>query len=153
MSRFGIFALTFVCFALPPFAQAEDYTVQIGAFREAPSDFAIAAEAVGEVRTSQTAEGLTRVRIGSYDSAEAAEVARAALLGAGYAGAFVIRASGTRDVVSASPRGTATADPLADLPESIRSRVVLLDGVYHVKDGDVFTPLDRVLEERGATAR
>ena len=142
--RFPFLVLVVLVLAPVP-SSAGDYTVQIGAFREAPDDFAIAAETVGEVRTSSTAQGLTRYRVGSYDSQDAAETARLALVGAGYGDAFVIRSRRARLDPTPAPVAATTGDPLAGVPASLRSRVVLLDGTYHVKDGDSFTPLAEAL--------
>ena len=141
--RFALIAASCALFAAA--ASAGDYTVQIGAFRDAPEDFALAAETVGDVRTSSTTEGLTRFRVGSYDSEDAAENARLALVGAGYGDAFVIRSRLARVDQRPSSVARATGDPLAGVPASLRSRVVLLDGAYHVKDGDTFTPLAEAL--------
>lgn len=136
-------------------AQAGDYTVQIGAFRSAPADFAAAAERVGALHTTQTEQGVTRYRIGDYASKDEAESARAALVEAGYTDAFVIRARGGRRA-STSPTstearrpGSRSGDPLAGLPAELRARIVLLDGAYHVKDGDRFIPLEEALRAEG----
>ncbi|MEM9175333.1 MAG: SPOR domain-containing protein [Myxococcota bacterium] len=130
-------------------AQAGDYTVQIGAFRNAPGGFAAEAEAVGPLRTTENAEGVTRFRIGEYGSVSEAEIARAALVAAGYADAFVIRARGGAPVAArtAEPMRSSrrAADPLAGVPANLRARVVVLDGAYHVKDGERFIPLDEAL--------
>ena len=132
---------------LASLAQAGDYTVQIGAFRNPPADYAVRAESVGPLQTTRTAEGVTRFRIGEYASEAEADVARIALVEAGYADAFVIRARGARRVTTIpAPRTESrSGDPLAGVPAHLRSRVVLLDGVYHVKDGDRFTPLEEAL--------
>lgn len=137
--------------ALASLAQAGDYTVQIGAFRNPPADFARAAESVGPLQTTRTAAGVTRYRIGEYASEDEADVARIALVEAGYADAFVIRAGGARRVASIPPPRTESppGDPLAGVPDHLRARVVLLDGVYHVKDGDRFTPLEEALRAEG----
>ena len=131
-------------------AQAGDYTVQIGAFRNAPVDFASAAEDVGSLVTSQTEEGVTRYRIGEYASFRAADEARRALVEAGYADAFVIRARGVgRAAARATESRRPEGDPLAGIPADLRARVVILDGAYHVKDGDRFTPLEEALRAEG----
>lgn len=143
--------------------EAGEWSVQIGAFRDAPAGYTAAAEEVGPLSTTQNAAGVTRFQIGRYDSRDAAANALAALVGAGYADAFIVKKNVKKNVKKgagpkmarattsepATPvrvsRSSESSDPLADVPESIRSRVVVLDGRYHVKDGDEFTPLDQAL--------
>lgn len=139
-------------------ASAGNFTVQIGAFRDAPSGFASAASEIGDLRTTRTDGGITRYRIGDFDTLTAAEAARTRLIGAGYRDAYVVqtrRSPGSPRVTAAaapapSPRPASTArDPLAGVPASIRSQVVLLDGRYHVKEGDRFIQLEQYLRENG----
>ena len=151
----GVFALC-LGFSFASLAQAGDYTVQIGAFRNAPAGFSSAAERVGPLRTTLTANGVTRYRIGDFASRDAADAARDALVEAGYPDAFVIRSRGAAEMTAVrSPTAPAmrdadVGDPLANLPAHLQSRVVLLDGEYHVKDGDRFIKLDEALRNEGA---
>ena len=91
--------------------------------------------------------------------AEAA-VARSALLGAGYAGAFIVtKETAPNSAVPSIPDPTREksapeaalgpardADLLAEVPDALRDRVVILDGRVHVIDGDEFIPLEVYLE-------
>lgn len=123
-------------------ATAGEYSVQIGAFRDVESGYAERATAVGELYTERTRAGVTRFQIGRFASKQAAQAARSALIGAGYADAFVVE----KAVADASrPDAAPSADPLASVPDSLRSRVVLLDGAYQVKEGDRFVPLAEAL--------
>lgn len=142
-------------------AVAGEFAVQIGAFRQAPSGFAEAATKVGALVTSETPEGVTRFQIGQFDSMAAAETAKSALIGAGYADAYIVQKNvslqRSRDEqlmqpmqpTSQSPRANVAIslgnDPLAGLSESLRSRVVILDGAYYVKEGDQFIPLSEAV--------
>jgi len=141
---------------------AEEYSVQIGAFRKPAPSFTEKAAAVGKLYTTKTASGLTRIQVGRFASKQEAAVAKAALLGAGYADAFVVRkgvaaartSSTRKDTTQTAPGSPRPAesgvlraspvdrDPLAGVPEDLRDRVVILDGRLHVVEGDQFTPLD-----------
>lgn len=129
---------------------ADDYVVQIGALESPSERFAEPAQAIGDVRTSRAREGLTRYRVGSFPTKSAAEQALARLRAAGYQDAFVLRTASVPEgaalpAVSAAPPAT---DELAGLPENLRRRVVYLDGVLHVKEGERFTKLSDYLRSQ-----
>lgn len=131
-------------------AQAADYVVQIGAFRNPASDFGELAAEYGTVSTSQSPSGLTRFQVGAFASESEARRALARLRAVGYADAFVLRKGNGNNFVSdlpavgaappsQSPRGRSAVERL---PADLRSQAVYLDGVLHIKDGDRFIPLD-----------
>lgn len=137
--------------------RADEYRVQIGAFRSPEASFAAAAESVGPVHHSKTAEGVVRIQVGRYATEEEASAARAMLLDAGYTGAFVVRTD--RDAAPAVPSApsvpstpsdpsTPKSDPLAGVPLALRDRVVILDGRIHVVEGDDLIPLDLYLRSQ-----
>ena len=136
-----------------------EYSVQIGAFKEPAPSFTAAAEKVGKLYRSKSPTGLTRLQVGRFATKKEASIARTALLGAGYEGAFVVekgvslraatdaaRTSNTTRTYSA-PRTAPAADPMAGVPADLRDRVVILDGRLHVVEGETFTPLDRYLRD------
>lgn len=150
----AILAMTMLLLS-PLTASAEEYSVQIGAFRDVAPSFTQGAEKVGKLYKTKTASGITRIQVGRFASKEEAAIAKTALLGAGYADAFVVRKGVA--AVRAAPtekraRGSessvlrpsaAVRDPLAGVPEDLRDRVVILDGRLHVVEGDRFIPLDQ----------
>lgn len=125
-------------------AWANDYVVQVGALERPSEPFAERARTIGAVSTSQTDEGMTRYRVGPFSTKVEAEQAKAELRAAGYEDAFVLqtrRSSRTAELPPVSAGPESAADEVAALPEDLRRRVVYLDGVLHVKEGDRFTKL------------
>lgn len=139
-------------------AAADEYSVQIGAFERPDPKFAEAAEEIGKLYRSRNGNGMTRIQVGRYGSLEEANVALRALNGAGYADAYVVNKSArlsdalaggeyvqtsTRTasaITSTGPRADESS-LLANVPEEVRSRTVLLDGRLHVMEGNRFIPL------------
>jgi cell division septation protein DedD len=128
-------------------AGAADYTVQIGAFRNPDPSFAESASRLGSVHTSRSEAGLTRFLVGRFPTRSAAQALLEKLRGAGYSDAFVRRADPAPNLpdVAQGPRPSAAAETgdasLESLPADVRDKVVRLDGVLHIKEGDRFTPL------------
>lgn len=141
-------------FMLSDTARAAEFSVQIGALRKPDASFPAAAAEIGSIHKSTTRSGLTRYQVGRFSSRAKAEDAASALRAAGYATAYVVQkgvrvaapvakaATSLPDVASAPPKND-PPDLLASVPESLRSRVVLLDGRLHVHEGDSFIPLDQ----------
>ncbi len=155
-SRLAPLVSLLLLIAAPSFAGEGDYSVQIGAFREAPGGFADAAKKVGKLYTTTNRQGITRLQVGRYDDLAAARAAMNALRGAGYADAFVVQKNVARAAVPADApkpiRATTTArqvvrDPLAGVPEELHDRVVMLDGRPHIKEADRFVPLATYLAD------
>lgn len=168
----AVFALsTLGAVLLPSIAQAE-FSVQIGAFREPAPTFTDKAEKVGKLYRSKSPAGLVRLQVGRFATKKEANVARSALLGAGYDGAFVVQKgvrlqartdqyegmqdaqfvdSPTSDTYTSrtySGQTQPSGDPMAGVPADLRDRVVILDGRLHVVEGNQFTPLDQYLRNR-----
>lgn len=135
-------------FAVSPVANA-DYAVQIGAYEKPSLLDSTAAEEVAQVRTRESASGVTRILVGRFSSNADARAALAALKAAGYSDAFIIRTSddAMADADSAAPsRRSASAvsqRQWSHLSADLRAKLVLLDGRPHVKDGATFTPLEK----------
>jgi cell division septation protein DedD len=127
-------------------ALADDYVVQIGAFRQPQADFAERARQVGTVTLSTGTSGLTRFQVGGFATQREAREALTQLRAAGYADAFVRRLASTAAPLEDLPAVGAGPPPhntsrLDALPADLRAKVVYLDGVLHVKEGDRFIPL------------
>lgn len=132
---------------------AVDYAVQIGAFKQVPqSSYLDAANSYGSILRLDAGDGVTAYSIGPFGSRDDAETTRGLLLDH-YPDAFIRQVSDGQ-IVSAP---TATSDArassaptrviagagndLSGLTAEERQRVVYLDGVLHIKEGDSFTPL------------
>ncbi|MFK7898181.1 MAG: SPOR domain-containing protein [Myxococcota bacterium] len=141
-------------------AAADEYSVQIGAFERPDPNFAAAAEEIGKLYQSRNVNGVTRIQIGRYGSLEEANVALRALNGAGYTDAYVVNKSARlSDSVEAGQLGQTTSRSsrtaaitstrsrrdesalMANVPDELRGRTVLLDGRLHVMEGNRFIPL------------
>lgn len=138
---------------------AAEYAIQVGAFKSPTQTFAENLRSYGEVNTSQSSSGITIFTVGRYGSVDEAK-GDLNRIAADYPGAFVRNmpsAAGSVDVASmASGASTAATRKVAtqqrkkspdtqlwdSLSDSERRRVVYLDGVLHLKQGDQFVPLD-----------
>jgi len=132
---------------------AAEYAIQVGAFKNPNAGYAENLRGYGEVNTAQS-NSITVFTVGRYGSvAEAnADLGR---IEADYPGAFVRNMpAAARSVATASPRPTAAVQSTStrirttpdtqlweSLSDSERRRVVYLDGVLHLKQGDQFVPL------------
>ena len=128
---------------------AEPFVVQIGAFRNPQADFGARAAEFGTLSTSRSPEGLTRFEVGTFANEREARRALASIHAAGYTDAFVRRQHAGSRILNIRDLPAVGAGPgdrhearLARLPSELRSRVVILDGVLSVKEGERFIPLD-----------
>ncbi|MEM1229179.1 MAG: SPOR domain-containing protein [Pseudomonadota bacterium] len=163
-ARRGGISLALACLALcaTGAAQAEDYTIQIGAFSTPSDRFAASARSEGTLYYTARDGGMVALSIGRYASFAAAQNQLAQLQDS-YPDAYVRRAdpdaaqrwpgggagiaaetaSATRAARGSAARRTNAPDDaiLATLSEAERKNVVYLDGKLHVKEGNRFTPL------------
>ena len=145
-----------------------EYTIQVGAFSKPSQAFADQLRELGEVNTAQNGRGMTVFTVGRYESASAAkaDVERVRLR---YADAFVrampeaarsasvaMTTPAPRQPQAASPArsrlvsGTSQNSELWDgLTDEERRRVVYLDGVLHLKQGESFVPLAEYRRQSG----
>ncbi len=140
-------------------ARAAEFTIQVGAFKNPSQAFADEVRQYGEVNTAQNSNGITVFTVGRYNSKDSAK-ADLDRVRAKYPGAYLrnMPSAARQQTASpsitavqqtnAAPRNTvaaASATPEAALWESLtdaeRRRVVYLDGVLHLKQGDNFVPL------------
>ena len=133
-----------------------DYTVQIGAYAKPELADRAGARNVAEVHFLESTSGLTRIVVGRFRSSAEAQPALDALKAAGYHDAFISRVSG--DLLSAGDeplrmRVSPARDSRRDwthLSKELRAKLVLLDGLPYIKEGDTFTALE---EYRGQLFR
>ncbi len=150
-----------------------DYTVQIGAFSKPSDAFAAPARSIGQVNTTATSNGITIFTVGDFDTMTSAKDALDSLRN-DYPDAFVRNIPGSRKPVAASrpaePTTTGMATPTPTEPKTRRltatqgssedsqlwnsltdderKRVVYLDGVLHLKQGERFVPLAEYRREQ-----
>lgn len=147
-------------------ASASEYTIQVGAFKNPSQSYADSLRSLGEVNTAQSSSGVTVFTVGRYNSVDAAK-GDLNRIADQYPGAFVRNmpasarsaefASNGGSTSSASEsapaRETGNSSPDTQLWESLseseRRRVVYLDGVLHLKQGDQFVPLDEYRRSQG----
>jgi hypothetical protein len=151
--------LAFCLSILPAIAIAEEFAVQIGAFRQAEAQYLEPATNYGELLAATRADGITQYSVGPFASIEDAQTALA-LLRAHYPDAF-LRAAQKRartitpgtmtalaDIPPAAPaKPDSGAAPVleptlwATLNQTEKANVVYLDGVLHIKQGERLIPL------------
>ncbi len=134
---------------------AAEYTIQVGAFKNPSQSYAENLRSYGEVNSSQSSSGVTVFTVGRYSSVDEAK-SDLNRIASDYPGAFVRNlpssASSTGNISSTrspapskaatqSSRKTPDTQLWESLSESERRRVVYLDGVLHLKQGDQFVPL------------
>lgn len=139
---------------------AAEYAIQVGAFKSPSQSYAENLRSYGEVNSSQSSSGATVFTVGRYSSVDEAK-GDLNRIASDYPGAFVRNlpssasssgnVSNNRQLASqkAAPRKAATPQSRQtpdtqlweSLSESERRRVVYLDGVLHLKQGDQFVPL------------
>lgn len=135
-------------------ALAVDYAVQIGAFKQVPeSGYLDAASSYGSLIQTDAGDGVTAYALGPFSSRVDAETSLA-LVQTHYPDAFIRQVGDSQEVSQpASNRGqsigqtpaparvVAGGGDLSSLSAEERGRIVYLDGVLHIKEGDTFTPL------------
>ncbi len=148
-----------------------EYAVQVGAFSKPSQAFADAVRELGEVNTAQSDAGITVFTVGRYATVDAAQ-ADLARIQTTYPDAFVRNMpAGARQpqdlpqdnaVVAAVDKTpgadksryvsgtTEDSDLWNSLSDEERRRVVYLDGVLHVKQGEQFVPLTDYRREAAA---
>ncbi len=154
-----VMAFTALLLASPAFAE---YTIQVGAFGKPSQAFADRVRELGEVNTTQNARGMTVFTVGRYATSDAAN-ADIERVRREFPDAFVRSMPDSARSPDAKANAVAAADDTqgaerAGYPRLIsgttrdselwnslsaeeRRRVVYLDGVLHVKEGESFVPL------------
>ena len=142
-------------------AMAAEFTIQVGAFKNPSQAFAEEVRQYGEVNSAQNGRGITIFTLGRYGSKGEAQADLARIQDA-YPGAYVRNmpssartpnlaessaAPSTAKASKATSIVSSTSTPEAALWESLtdaeRRRVVYLDGVLHLKQGENFVPLSQ----------
>lgn len=134
--------------AQPSVAQ---YAVQVGAYKDPSTIDTGQLGTFGDVQLNPGADGITRIRVGSFATAQAADSTLRALRNAGYSDAYIMasnrRASTaysapTRARVDNDDLGTRYLAAKAKLPAASEGQIVVVDGRLMLKLGDQFRPLD-----------
>ena len=108
-----------------------------------------------EIYTEKTNTGLTRVKVGSYNSKIDAEQDLNTVKSKGFPDAFVTTYNGNKSTVppkehhehtSDNKHSHSTQEPpaLMRLTEEQKRNVVYLDGVLHLHENGTFTPLSKL---------
>lgn len=128
---------------------AGDYAIQLSATKTpALSQFA-SLEEFGNLYTTNADNGLIRTRLGPFYGKEKALEALAKVHTAGFQNAILVNADTNSNI-----NNTVTTNSENYLQDSVewqsldskqQANVVNLDGVLHIKEGDNFTPLSKVL--------
>lgn len=137
---------------------AAEYAIQVGAFKSPSQNYAENLRSYGEVNSSQSSSGVTVFTVGRYSSVDEAK-SDLNRIASDYPGAFVrnlpssassasnignigsTRSAAPRKAATQQSRKTPDTQLWESLSESERRRVVYLDGVLHLKQGDQFVPL------------
>ncbi len=139
--------VTFMVAAGPSIA--DDYVVQFGALKQPYEAYSEKARRIGRVYTVTTTSGFTLYKMGPFESDASAMEAMEKLRSLGYRDAY-IKDDGSKSeaitprMVNSTSKTSKDIDPLmavAALPDAVRSKLVYVDGVLHVKEGDQFIPL------------
>lgn len=138
-------------------ATAGHFTIQVGAYKDLSREVLDKAESLGAVDTVRSGS-ITKVTVGEYSDRATASAALPAVQSAGFSDAFVRQVEHSDGSASASAKTPAHGahahgkDTHVHLPQAIekriselteeqKSKVVLLDGKLHLKEGNTFTPL------------
>ena len=138
-------------FALPP-AQAANYSVQIGAYKDPAAAETKRASDIGEITMHPGRDGLTRIRVGHFESEQDAQTALQRVRAAGYADAYISdergRPVGHHEQRLPLSRPTAYSEDKrlsaakAKIPADQHRNIVYLDGRLMLKEGNTFRSLD-----------
>jgi len=129
-----------------------EFTIQVGAFKNPSEAFANQVREYGEVNTAQSGNDITVFMVGRFDTLAQANNGLAQVRSA-YPSAFVRNMPAAARRATAQPNTASAANTAAAetstpdtqlwaaLSDDERRRVVYLDGVLHLKQGDQFIPL------------
>jgi len=155
------FFTSFFAFAtLSSSVNADNFGIQIGAYKNLSEEALERANALGDLQTVQSGN-FTRVLVGSYSSRKDAQAQLSSIQAKGYTDAFVTtinRSSSTQahsHAVSASHNSSHVSSghghthlpnhinsKLSGLSNEELSKAVILDGKLHFKEGDRFIPVN-----------
>lgn len=147
--RFNRLTVIFILMVTAGPSTAEEYVVQFGALKQPYEAYAEKARQIGSVLKVPTTSGFTRYELGPYESGASAREAMGRLRSVGYRDAYV-KGGGSQPTISTTRLAPTKAKPskavearqaIPPLPDDVRSKLVYVDGVLHVKEGDRFTPL------------
>jgi len=122
------------------------YNIQLGAYQRYVEDNFVRLEQYGSVHTENIERGLTRVRIGHYESPSDARKALRQIQASGFQDAFIVTtvtdsAELTADFAAQTQSRPETMPIWQELSDEQRRNVVYLDGVLYMKEGNDFISL------------
>lgn len=140
---------------------ADNFGVQIGAYKNLSDNVLDKASALGDIQTIKSGS-VTRVVVGSYSSRKSAQTDLDRAQAAGYSDAFITRLDRTKSLPASYSSNSAHSHTsstgshghghthlpnhinakLKGLSDEELSRAVILDGKLHFKEGDRFIPID-----------
>ena len=122
------------------------YDIQLGAYKRYLDDNFIHLAQYGSLHTKNTKSGLTRVRIGHYESQSEARKALKQIQASGFRDAFIVTsvtdsADLTADFAVETYSRPETMPIWQQLSDDQRRNVVYLDGALYIKEGNDFISL------------
>ncbi len=143
----GLFAL-FLTVSFSSFAHEEHYVVQIAAVKTLDVIAYEAAKEYGTLEILNSADGINRVQLGDFKKRLDAERALKKVRALGFSDAFILFKHGDdldiEDSVASSVGDPVSHPAWKHLTAEQRDNIVILDGIFHVKEGDEFVPLGRL---------
>ncbi len=126
------------------------YDIQLGAYKQYLEDNFLHLEEYGSLHTKNTKSGLTRVRIGHYESQSEAKQALKQIQANGFRDAFVVTSVSHPADLSAELAVENYSRPETmpiwqQLSNEQRRNVVYLDGVLYMKEGNDFISLSEYI--------
>ena len=154
---------TLLLLLLSTTANANDFTVQVGAFQELTQEAISKAEQHGSVYQSLGKDNLTRLHIGRFSNRIEAEEKRDQLRNAGYNDAFIAQilvSKSTTNITNvvksnehsyapktASQNHYSSHDKLAGLSADERSKAVYVDGKMRIHSNGQFYTLEQYRQQ------
>ncbi len=135
--------------SFPAIAHGGQYVVQLAAVKNFDASIYKNTEQFGELRISKYEGGINRVQLGSFNGPREAEEVLKRVKALGFPDAFILSMHG-EDVFPANVTDSHTSGNLASHPvwEKLtteqRENIVILDGVFHLKEDDKFIPLEQL---------
>lgn len=137
---------------LLPSAQAASYSVQIGAYKDPAAAETTRASDIGEITMHPGRDGLTRIRVGHFESEQDAQLALQRVRSAGYADAYISNERGRavghqqQRLPHSLPMAYSEDQRLnaakAKIPADQHGNIVYLDGQLTLKEGNTFRSLE-----------
>lgn len=127
---------------------AGDYAIQLSASKSPQLTVYKPLEKFGNLYTTTTDNGFIRTRLGTLHGKKIALETLAKVHAAGYPNAFLVNADTNVTAKTPTPEyNSQNAPEWQMLNAEQQANIVNLDGVLHIKEGDNFTPLSKVIKK------